>query len=109
MRIISQEPENWGPESAEESLLTTVGFFLLKIKFSPPLRFYFVEEKEGRKRNVELHQMLHFFEILQGKKEEEIEMTASPDSSTPSQVKAALLAQQRRSARMTLLISSHAS
>ena len=52
--------------------------------------FYVVGEKEGRKRNVELHQMLHFFEILQGKKEEEIEMTASP-----SQVKAALLAQRR--------------
>ena len=57
--------------------------------------FYVVGEKEGRKRNVELHQMLHFFEILQGKKEEEIEMTASPDFSTPSQVKAALLAQRR--------------
>ena len=52
--------------------------------------------------------MLHIFEILQGKKEEEIEMTASPDFSTPSQVKAALLA-QRRSTRMTLLISSLAS
>ena len=33
--------------------------------------------------------MLHFFEILQGKKEEEIEMIASPDSLTLSQVKAA--------------------
>ena len=68
----------------------------------------FVGEKEERKRNVELHQMLNFFEILQGKKEEEIEMTAFTDSSSPSQVKAALLA-QRRSGRMTLLISSLAS
>ena len=69
-------------------MLTTVGFLLLE-NFHHHFIFHFCGEKVGRKRNIKLHQMLHFFEILQGKKEEEIEMIASPDSLTLSQVKAA--------------------
>ena len=85
-----------GPRKCRGEFVDNGRLFLVVENF----HINFVGEKEERKRNVELHQMLNFFEILQEKKEEEIEMTASPDSSTPGQVKAALLA-QRRSTHMT--------